>query len=153
VGSDMKHFLALFIMISVGLLWAPALTAHASTSAIPASRALGWAEANAAGHFYAWGGTGPSYDCSGLVMEAVGRAYGIWLPHNTTMMVRSWHLVRTWHPSRGSLAFWGAVGNPYHVEFVTSWWETTFGAHDSGSRIGWMNWHYWIAPSAYYDIR
>jgi hypothetical protein len=113
--------------------------------------ALNWAEGNATGNWYAWGGTGPDYDCSGLVMVAFQHE-GINLPHNTVAMVDSGKLVRVYNPARGDLAMWGPVGAPYHVEFVTIWPDTTFGAHDTGSQIGWLYWGDWLAPSAYYEV-
>src|SRR5258708_22759406 len=49
------------------------------------------------GHPYVWGGTGPGFDCSGLVMEAY-RHVGIWLPRSTTEMLASRKLFRVIHP-------------------------------------------------------
>jgi cell wall-associated NlpC family hydrolase len=110
--------------------------------------ALNWAERNTLGHWYLWGGTGPSYDCSGEVMEAYGHATGIWLPHSTYSMLASPHLVRTYHPQRGDLAFYGSG----HVELVTVLYDTTFGAHDSGQRIGWIRFGGSWQPTAYYRV-
>jgi cell wall-associated NlpC family hydrolase len=128
-----------------GLLFAtPALAppAHAATShamvlggSHAGNVALNWATANAYGHWYAWGGTGPSYDCSGLVMVAFAHA-GISLPHSTYSMLASGHLHRVYAPQRGDLAFYGSG----HVELVTAWWHQTFGAHSTGQQIGWIGW-------------
>lgn len=100
--------------------------------------ALNWSEAHALGHWYEWGGTGPSgYDCSGLVQTAFAHA-GIQLPRTTYAMLNSPHL----HPvslssvKRGDLLFYGSG----HVEIATIWHDVSFGAHDSGSTIGWIHW-------------
>jgi cell wall-associated NlpC family hydrolase len=109
--------------------------------------ALNWAETQQ-GKPYEWGGTGPSaYDCSGLVQAAYEHA-GINLPRTTYDMLDSSHLVRTYHPERGDLAFYGSG----HVELVTVWHDQTFGAHDTGSTIGWITYGgYWV-PTAYYRV-
>ena len=109
--------------------------------------ALNWAEVHATGHWYAWGGTGPSYDCSGLVMVAFSHA-GISLPHSTYSMLGNGHLHRVYSPQRGDLAFYGSG----HVEVVTAWWHTTFGAHHSGTRIGWSTWNSYWAPTSFYRV-
>lgn len=109
--------------------------------------ALNWAEANAARHLYAWGGTGPSYDCSGLIYKAFLHE-GITLPRTTYGMLASGHLVRTYSPQRGDLAFWGSG----HVEFVTIWYHMTFGAHDTGSLIGWIRYGGSWQPTAFYRV-
>lgn len=135
------------------------LAAGISLSAVPAqaapmtsiqrgNAALNWAESHAYGHPYIWAGTGPyGFDCSGLVVAAFAHE-GITLPHNTVQMLYSGKLVRTYHPRRGDLAFFGTG----HVEFVTNWWHTTFGAHDSGSRIGWIRWGGYWAPTSYWRV-
>src|SRR5882724_641784 len=55
--------------------------------------ALNWAESHATGHYYVYGGSGPSYDCSGLVMASFQHA-GISLPHSTYSMLGNRHLHR-----------------------------------------------------------
>ena len=119
----------------------------------PGNAMLNWAETQT-GKPYEWGGTGPwGYDCSGLVYAAA-RHIGITLPRTTYSMIYSWHLVRVYNPQRGDLAFFGPVGAPYHVEFVTVWHDTTFGAHDFGTLLGWARyWPPFWAPSAFYRIR
>lgn len=121
----------------------------------PGNRMLNWAETQR-GAPYRWGGTGPywaGYDCSGLVWAAARRIH-IWLPRTTYDMISSWHLVRTYHPHRGDLAFFGPVWAPYHVEFVTALYDTTFGEHDWGQTAGWARyWPPWWAPSSFYRIR
>ena len=110
------------------------------------NRALNWATSHAYGHWYVWAGTGPGYDCSGLVMIAFAHA-GVSLPHSTYAMLANPHLHRVSAPQRGDLAFYGAG----HVEFVTAWWHQTFGAHDSGQRIGWIGW-WGGGPTAFYRV-
>jgi cell wall-associated NlpC family hydrolase len=135
------------IWSAVGVQQASAAVSWGPSSSL-GNQALDWAEHNALGHWYLWAGTGPSYDCSGLVMEAYGHADGIWLPHNTYSMLASGHLVRTYYPQRGDLAFYGSG----HVEFVTVLYHTTFGAHDTGSRIGWIGYGGSWQPTAYYRV-
>lgn len=116
----------------------------------PGAAGLDWAEAHAAGTAYAWGGTGPdAYDCSGLVSTAIWQAAGIWVGRDTYAMLASPHLARTYSPQRGDLAFYGSG----HVEFVTSWYHTTFGAHDAGSRTGWITWGAYWAPTMFFRVR
>jgi cell wall-associated NlpC family hydrolase len=114
--------------------------------------ALNWAERYAAGCWYSYGGSSCSqgYDCSGLVMEAFGHGAGIWLPHSTYAMLTNPHL----HPiplsqaRRGDLMFYGSG----HVEINTAWYHQTFGAHDSGERVGWISWGPWWHPTAAYRV-
>src|SRR6266699_3879072 len=91
-------------------------------------RAYRWA-ARQKGHPYVYGGTGPGFDCSGLVMEAYRHA-GISLPRTTYGMLASRKLIRVRHPRMGDLAFYGTG----HVELFRRW-GYTFGAHDSGTRV------------------
>lgn len=127
-----------------------ATSASMSPARISAVRlgALRWAE-HQAGKWYCWGGNGPScYDCSGLVMKAYQHA-GFWLPRTTYEMLASPKL--RWVPARdrkpGDLAFYGSG----HVELVTS--RGTFGALDTGSRIGWHSVSIWWYPTMYFEIR
>lgn len=112
--------------------------------------ALNWAEGHTYGHYYVYGGTGPSYDCSGLAMVSFEHV-GINLPHNTVEMMHSPHL--HWIPlsriHRGVLLFFGSG----HVEIATKWWHQSYGAHNSRSLIGWIKW--WPgswAPTAAYEV-
>lgn len=128
-------------------VWSLVGVQNASASSDFGPAALNWAESHAAGHWYLWGGTGPSYDCSGLVYEAFLHE-GISLPRTTYGMLASGHL--HWIPlgdaRRGDLLFYGSG----HVEFDTMWYHTSFGAHDSGSRIGWIHWGYsWVPTMAF----
>lgn len=132
-------------------LASPAAAPHVSRHQVPSigNIMLDWAETQA-GKPYIWGATGPyGYDCSGLVVAAA-RHYGLVLPRTTYEMVRSARLVRTYRPVRGDLAFWGPAGAPYHVEFVTVWHGTGFGAMTSGVPVGYDHW--WTSPTAYYRI-
>ena len=115
--------------------------------------ALNWAEQHEMNAPYVWGAAGPrSYDCSGAVLAAFGHE-GVNLPHNTVAMIESGRLVRTWYPRRGDLAFWGPVGDPYHVEFATAWGGIGFGAETPGWQ-GRVTWHSWngFQPSAFYEV-
>ncbi len=109
-------------------------------------RAYRWALSRK-GHPYVYGGTGPGFDCSGLVMEAYRHA-GIRLPRTTGGMLSSSKLVRVRHPRMGDLAFYGSG----HVELFRRWgW--TFGAHDYGSRVGLIHYGYGWKPTAFYRVR
>jgi peptidoglycan DL-endopeptidase CwlO len=109
-------------------------------------RAYAWA-ARRAGHPYVYGGTGPGYDCSGLVMMAYRHA-GIVLPRTTNEMLASSKLVRVRHPRMGDLAFYGSG----HVELFRKW-GFTFGAHDYGSPVGLIRYGYGWKPTAFYRVR
>lgn len=156
LGSFMKRLIATAAVLG-GLLGVPVAAAAPAQAAVShqmtwggshaGNVALNWATAYTYGHWYLWGGTGPSYDCSGEVMVAFSHA-GISLPHSTYSMLANGHLHRVYSPQRGDLAFFGSG----HVEIVTAWWHQTFGAHHSGTRIGWSTWgSYWV-PTAYYRV-
>ena len=139
---------------------APAAHASVSHSAVASgyggswagNAALNWAERNAKGCWYSYGGTSCSrgYDCSGLVMEAFGHGAGIWLPHSTYAMLGNRHL--HWIPlsqaRRGDLMFYGSG----HVEINTMWYHETFGAHSTGQRVGYITWGPWWHPTAAYRV-
>lgn len=106
-----------------------------------------------AGDWYAYGGAGPRvFDCSGLVYWASHRL-GVRMPRTTAGMlsqgVSSGLLYRVYHPRRGDLAFYGTG----HVEFVTIWSHTTFGAQHTGTRVGWHHWNSYWHPTMYFRIR
>lgn len=111
--------------------------------------ALDWAEGNALGHPYVYGGTGPGFDCSGLVQTAFEHA-GIILPRTTFGMLGSSHLheIPVRDARRGDLLFYG----PGHVEFATVWPDTSFGAHDTGTTVGWVRWSGWWAPTMAFEV-
>jgi len=121
------------------------VSASASTEPI-GGRVLDWAEAHATGHWYGWGGTGLSvYDCSGLVYRSA-RQLGYSIPRTTGgMLAGSTHLYRIplSQARRGDLLFWGSG----HVELKTVWYHTSFGAHHSGTRVGWRGWNSYYAPT------
>lgn len=126
--------------------------ASASTSA-PGWRMLTWAKANAAGHWYGWGGTGLSvYDCSGLVFRSALETGIRNMPRDTYSMlaagVASGLLRRTYAPVAGDLAFYGSG----HVEIVDRGHDVTFGAQQTGTRVGDHAWNAWWKPTAYYHV-
>lgn len=132
------------VVLGLGLL---AGTAHAS-GLTPGQRLLAAAETRA-GDWYSYGSAGPStFDCSGLVYWAA-RQIGITLPRTTSGMLGSSHLVRTYHPAAGDLAFYGSG----HVEIVQRGNRTTFGAQNTGTRVGNHVWNSYWRPTAYYVIR
>jgi len=113
---------------------------------VPRLRAYRWALTQK-GHPYVWGGTGPGYDCSGLVMMAYRHA-GISLPRTTFGMLASPLLVRVIHPRMGDLAFYGTG----HVELFRRW-GYTFGAHDYGTTVGLIHYGWGWRPTAFYRVR
>ena len=119
----------------------------ASTESI-GNRILDMAETRA-GDWYSYGSAGPSFfDCSGLVYWASHRL-GVNMPRTTYGMLSSSLLYRVYSPRRGDLAFYGTG----HVEFVTSWYHTTFGAQNTGTRVGWHTWNAYWHPTMYFRIR
>lgn len=144
----MRKLVTLVLLAIAALTISPALTANASTTSDPGTVALNWAETQT-GKTYSYGSTGPwSYDCSGLVYTAFQHA-GISLPRTTYGMLDSGHLIRTYHPVRGDLAFYGTG----HVEFVTDWSGVTFGAHDWGQPVGWIHYGYGWVPTMFFEVR
>jgi cell wall-associated NlpC family hydrolase len=144
----MRRILAV-LMLAAGLLTTAAVSVPAQASVNYGGAALNWAEAHETGLWYAWGGAGPStYDCSGAVMAAFAHV-GISLPHSTYMMMASGHL--HWIPlnqaRRGDLLFFGSG----HVEFDTIWYHVSFGAHHSGTTVGWRSYdpRYWAPTMAF----
>jgi len=129
-------------------LLAPAPASAAAVAAPPLRLiALQWAEQQV-GKWYCWGGTGPScFDCSGLVETAYEHA-GIQLPRTTTEMLASPRLreIPASQRRRGDLAFYGTG----HVELVTV--SGTFGALDTGTRIGWHQTSVWWHPTMYFRV-
>lgn len=109
-------------------------------------RAYDWA-LRQKGHPYEWGGTGPGFDCSGLVMMSYRHA-GIHLPRTTTEMLASRLLVRVRIPKEGDLAFYGTG----HVELFRRW-GYTYGAHDFGTVVSLVRYGWGWKPTAYYRVR
>ncbi len=102
------------------------------------------------GKWYCWGGTGSScYDCSGLVYAAYRHVH-IRLARTTYGMLHSGRLIRISHAHArpGDLAFFG----PGHVELFDRA-NLTFGAHDTGTRIGWVRFNRYWHPTAYYRVK
>jgi NlpC/P60 family len=135
------------LIASVVLLIFGTFGAHASTQSRGVA-ALQWAESKA-GDWYQYGAAGPStFDCSGLVYRAY-LAQGINIGRDTYDMLASSHLVRVSasQAQRGYLAFYGSG----HVEFVTK--RGTFGALETGTRIGWHRPSASFHPTMYFRVR
>ena len=138
----MKRLLAVLALLLSAwgalTLASPPQAAHAATESA-GNRILDQAETRT-GDWYLYGGAGPSvFDCSGLVYWSAGAAgLGAW-PRDTYDIAAEIgkRFVITSHPVRGDLALWGSESAPYHVEIVTIWKNTTFGAQQSGTRVGW----------------
>jgi cell wall-associated NlpC family hydrolase len=145
---------AVLIAISAVIFGVCLTAAPAQASVTPGNAALNWEESHAAGCWYAWGGTscGHGYDCSGVIYEAFLHSSGINVGRDTYAMLRSPHL--RWIPlasaQRGDLLFYGTG----HVEIKTVWWHTSFGAHHSGTRVGYAHWNsYWAPTMAFRVVR
>ncbi len=144
-----KLIVVALLFAAVTFIATPAEAAPGRVSESPGGVALSWAETQAGKPYY-YGGTGPwSYDCSGLVYAAF-RHIGITLPRTTYEMLSSAHLqwISASQAVRGDLAFYGSG----HVEFVTAWAQTTFGAHDWGQPVGWIRYSEWWHPTAFYRV-
>jgi cell wall-associated NlpC family hydrolase len=98
------------------------------------------------GHPYVWGGTGPGFDCSGLVMMAYQHV-GVHLPRTTWAMLASPLLVRVKIPKTGDLAFYGTG----HVELFRKW-GYTYGAHDFGTVVSLVHYNDFWRPTAFYRV-
>lgn len=125
--------------------------AHAATES-PGARVLAEAQTRA-GDWYAYGAAGPSaFDCSGLIFWAASEVGIKNMPRDTTEMlatgVADGLLVPTRHPGAGSLAFFGTE----HVEIVARGHDRTFGALNTGTRVGYHQWNAYWRPSAFYNI-
>lgn len=130
---------------------APA-SATVSTQAQPKRlRAFGYALTQK-GDPYRYGAQGPrAWDCSGLVQWAYRKA-GLSIPRTTGGMLGSSKLVRTRHPKKGYLAFFGSG----HVELFVSGTATkgvTFGAHRSGTTVGYRHYNSYYHPTAFYYVK
>jgi cell wall-associated NlpC family hydrolase len=111
------------------------------------NRAMRWA-LHQAGKPYVWGGAGPGgFDCSGLVMAAWA-TQGVRLPHRTYDMLSSGLLIPVAHPKYGYLAFYG----PGHVELYVRP-GVTWGAHHTGTVIGYTYYSAYYHPTAFYRPR
>ena len=145
--------LLITIMAAATLAAIPLATTSQAASAgsrAPHEAAYVWAYHHMAGHWYCWGGTGPScYDCSGAVMTAYAHE-GIRFGRSTTAMLGSGRLIRESERQarRGDLAFYGTG----HVEFYVRPGHT-FGALNSGTRVGWHTWNAWWHPTMFFRVR
>lgn len=140
-----SHQRALSILLRIDQSHSHAMPAAAMHTDAPRLRAYAWALAQT-GHPYVWGGVGPGFDCSGLVMMAYLQV-GVHLPRTTTEMLSSPLLVRVVHPRMGDLAFYGTG----HVELFRRW-GYTFGAHDAGSAVGLVHYGWGWKPTAFYRV-
>jgi len=150
--------LATIAAVVLGLLALAAGTASATTTAVRHHTSRHYTRGFLAykyalrqhGKWYCWGGTGPScFDCSGLVYEAYRREH-LYIGRTTNDMLSSGQLIRVSarQAHRGDLAFYGTG----HVELWASR-HRTYGAHDTGSRIGYLRWNSYWHPTAYYRVR
>jgi peptidoglycan DL-endopeptidase CwlO len=125
-------------------------TAQAAVSSDRGASVLAMAETRA-GDWYSYGADGPSsFDCSGLVYWAAHQL-GISMPRDTYEMLDSSILVRTYRPAAGDLAFYGSG----HVEIVARGHDVTFGAQQSGTRVGMHPWYPGSGwqPTMYFQVR
>jgi cell wall-associated NlpC family hydrolase len=137
-----------------GLATSVVQTQPAQASVSYGNAALNWAEAHATGHWYGWGGTGPSvYDCSGLVYASMLHTNPHWPSSaRTTYAMIAWlyghaHQIPLSQVQRGDLLFFGSG----HVEYATIWHHVSFGAHHTGTTVGWSHYdpRYWGPTMAF----
>jgi len=118
------------------------------------ARALAYAEAHYTGCWYSWGGEScqPGFDCSGLVVKSVWQADHILLPRTTYEMLSSRLLYQiSGSVARpGDLVFYGTG----HVEILVNGpAHLSFGALESGTRVGVHHWNRWWHPTLAFRIR
>lgn len=81
---------------------------------INATGLLKAAEKYGEGHKYVWGATGPNtFDCSGLVMYTLKKAYGINYPHFSGSQYNMTRHISKGEAHMGDLVFWGAGGSDH----------------------------------------
>jgi peptidoglycan DL-endopeptidase CwlO len=140
--------LAAAVAVSAAVLSALMLPGTAHAAAADRGAGILAAAESRSGAPYVWAAAGPwAFDCSGLVAWAAARE-GISLPHSTYAMLASGHLVRTWNPVAGDLAFFGTG----HVEIVAPGHNVTFGALNAGTRIGFHTWNAWWHPTEFFTV-
>ena len=85
---------------------------------------------------YRWGGDGPLFDCSGLIMETL-KAVGLELSGDDKTADMLWQRYRPYEvatPYPGCLALWfNAEGRAVHIEMAIDN-ESTIGASGGGSK-------------------
>jgi len=118
----------------------------AAASVTPARiTAMRWA-VHQAGKWYCYGGTSGCFDCSGLVWAAYRHA-GITLPRTSYLMAAATgrHLRRIplSQARRGDILLYGTG----HVELKTIYYHVSYGALQSGTRLGWHHWGGWWRPT------
>lgn len=80
----------------------------------PATGLLKAVEKYGEGHKYVWGAAGPTtFDCSGLVMYALKRAYGIDFPHFSGSQYSMTQHINRDQAKMGDLVFWGNHGDEH----------------------------------------
>lgn len=78
------------------------------------SKLLKLVEKYGEGHKYVWGATGPStFDCSGLVMYALKKGFGINYPHFSGSQYSKTQHISKAQAQSGDLVFWGEGGNEH----------------------------------------
>lgn len=103
---------------------------------------------------YRYGATGPSsWDCSGLPYVAYKRV-GLPIPRITGDMLddRRDVFYRTNHPRKGDLAFFGRGHVEYYIS-GTKYNGTTYGAHKSGTRVGYRKYNEYYHPTVFLHRR
>lgn len=154
MNKNVQRIITAILIAFTAFLLTPKVSASAATNPDYGGWALNWAEANATGHWYGYGGTGPEvYDCSGLVSTAVLKADHIWIGRDTYVMLATMgegHFVPIplSEARRGDILFFGAG----HVTFDTAWYHTAFQAEQPGTRIGWYQWGWGWAPTMAFRI-
>ena len=80
----------------------------------PATGLLKAVEKYGEGHRYVWGAAGPTaFDCSGLVMYALKKAYGIDFPHFSGSQYGMTQHISKDQAKMGDLVFWGNHGDEH----------------------------------------
>ena len=142
------------IMVCAGLTWLAFAASRPAHAAIRASRhplrvaAYDYAVSQH-GKRYCWVVPGRRATTAPGWSSAAYRHVHILIGRTTYDMLRSGRLIRISRSQarRGDLAFYGRG----HVEFYDHA-SVTFGAHDTGTRIGWLKFGPYWQPTAYYRV-
>ena len=95
-------------------MWTVINNAIEGGSGGPARGLLKAVEDYGEGHNYVWGAAGPSaFDCSGLVMYALRKKYGIDYPHYSASQYAMTNHISKADAKMGDLVFWGAGGSDH----------------------------------------